>query len=140
MTSQWVGESPKLVSISVPGKALRSAAGWVPLLRRGFLKFNVDGSALEKPGSAGIGGVLRNTNGESSFDLIIESDSLNAVNWFNNHDLIPWRLKKFCPTIDSFKSAVIDWKVHHVLQESDKVADGLAKSGVSRTNYLLFLV
>ncbi|XVF37032.1 hypothetical protein REPUB_Repub19eG0110700 [Reevesia pubescens] len=68
-----------------------------------------------------------------SFGLIIESDSLNVVIWFNDSKLLPWRLRKLCSSIDSLKSLVIDWKVIHVLREANDVADGLAKAGVSRT-------
>ena len=81
-----------------------------------LFKFNVDGAARGKPGLAGIGGVLRNCNGDVLFmfskyvwvcdsneaevlvileslryflrhyhgNLIVESDSSNAVSWVLN--------------------------------------------------------
>ncbi|XVF18913.1 hypothetical protein REPUB_Repub11eG0064600 [Reevesia pubescens] len=44
----------------------------------------------------------------SSHGLIVESDSINAVKWFNCHDLIPWKLKKFYPAIESLKRVVLE--------------------------------
>ncbi|XVF32378.1 hypothetical protein REPUB_Repub17cG0076900 [Reevesia pubescens] len=75
-----------------------------------------------------------------SYDLIIESDSLNAMKLFNYIDQTPWRLKKYCPEIERFKRAIKDWKVQHVPRESNETADSLAKVGVFRSeNFLLFL-
>ncbi|XVF16839.1 hypothetical protein REPUB_Repub10bG0066500 [Reevesia pubescens] len=76
----------------------------------------------------------------SSYDLIVESDNLNAVNWFNDNVLCLWRLKKFCLTIDLLKSAVIDWKVQHAFRECNEVADTLVKFGVFRTFNLLLVL
>ncbi|XVF38399.1 hypothetical protein REPUB_Repub20aG0098300 [Reevesia pubescens] len=75
----------------------------------------------------------------SSFVLVIESDCSNAVKWFNNNHLFPWRLKRFCPLIDSFKNSVLDWKIQHVVREANDVADAFAKEGACRTSDLLVL-
>ncbi|XVF28494.1 hypothetical protein REPUB_Repub15cG0033900 [Reevesia pubescens] len=113
-------------------------APWVPH-PQGFLKFNVDGSALGKPSLAGIGGVLRNDKAFSifasskwlsSYGVIIESDSMNVVNWFNNRALMPWKLKRHRAAIDSLLEVVLIWKVQHVLREANKLADSLARAGV----------
>ena len=88
------------------------------------MKLNVDGSAMDKPGVAAIGGVLRDHAGTfkrvfsksigiedfnfakfmainegfslfsssiwaQSHNLIIESDSKNAVLWAKSHLLVP---------------------------------------------------
>ncbi|XVF24309.1 hypothetical protein REPUB_Repub13aG0116700 [Reevesia pubescens] len=125
-------------------------------------------SAIEKPGLAGIGGVLRDEMGvrllvfskaigiadsnEAEFiaikkafsvfvsspwskvyGLIVDSDSQADVKWFNYNGTMPWKLKKFCPFIDSLKGAVISWQVHHIFRESNDIADGLAKACVFRT-------
>ncbi|XVF07228.1 hypothetical protein REPUB_Repub06bG0120600 [Reevesia pubescens] len=73
----------------------------------------------------------------SSFGVILESDNLNAVNWFNDEAMCPWRLKKFCPTIGFLKDAVITWKVQHAFCECNVVVDALAKSRVFRSSNLL---
>ncbi|XVF07574.1 hypothetical protein REPUB_Repub06bG0151200 [Reevesia pubescens] len=72
--------------------------------------------------------------------LIVESDSLNAVKWFNNVVSIPWRLKRFSYLLESFKLAIPGWRVVHVLRERNTVADGLAKAGVLRSFPLLLLL
>ncbi|XVE91863.1 hypothetical protein REPUB_Repub01dG0047900 [Reevesia pubescens] len=38
------------------------------------------------------------------YGLILESDSLNAARWFNNFELLLWRLKILCPFIETLKS------------------------------------
>ncbi|XVF21119.1 hypothetical protein REPUB_Repub12eG0063000 [Reevesia pubescens] len=75
-----------------------------------------------------------------SFGLIVESDSSNAVKWFNGHETIPWKLKKLCPLIDSLKNVVLKWKVQHVFRESNDLADGLTKVGVYRSTNLLLVL
>ncbi|XVF06771.1 hypothetical protein REPUB_Repub06bG0079500 [Reevesia pubescens] len=128
---------PNYVSLSFPAKNIRPMSSWEAPLP-GFLKFNVDGSTLEKPGDASIMVVICNEFGtcllifsrsigivdsnvaeflvvKEAFSifyfskwagllgLIIQSDSTNAVKWFNCHVAISGRMEKFCPTIDSFK-------------------------------------
>ncbi|XVE48611.1 hypothetical protein DITRI_Ditri01bG0015200 [Diplodiscus trichospermus] len=70
----------------------------------GSAKFNVDGSALGKPGPAGIGGVLRDHQGD---ELIRFSKSIGIA--------------------DSNEAVV------HVYREGNMIADSLAKEGVHRT-------
>ncbi|XVF04122.1 hypothetical protein REPUB_Repub05bG0054800 [Reevesia pubescens] len=159
-----------LVVAPVQFKKPRIATNWSPPFK-GFVKFNVDGSTIGKPGLAGIGGVLCDEFGvrllvfskairisdsnEAEFiaineafsmfvsspwskvyGLIVDSDSQVAVKWFNCHDSMPWKLRKFCSFIDSLKGAVIRWKVQLVYRESNDIADGLAKAGVYRTDNL----
>ncbi|XVF36625.1 hypothetical protein REPUB_Repub19eG0073200 [Reevesia pubescens] len=115
---------PNLASIPQSKQSTRVASCWQPP-PFGFLKFNVDGSAMEKPGPTGIGGVLRNSVGDflllfsksigyvdsnvaeflaimealaifanskwsSDAGLIVESDSLIAIKWFNGEVILPW--------------------------------------------------
>ena len=49
---------PNLISVPLRVKPVRVVTMWIPP-SRGYMKFNVDGSAKSKPGPAGIGGVLR---------------------------------------------------------------------------------
>ena len=106
---------PNVVSASKRMKKIRAVLQWSkpPI---GFLKFNVDGLAIDKPGPTGIGEVLRDdfenvkivfskavgiidsnlaellavretfivfavSKWAKTHSLLIESDSINVVNW-----------------------------------------------------------
>ncbi|XVF78436.1 hypothetical protein PTKIN_Ptkin14bG0132900 [Pterospermum kingtungense] len=107
--------SPNTISMPSNVKAPRLEAIWAkPLV--GTVKFNVDGSAIGKPGPAGIGGVLRNHFGD---ELIRFSKSVGVAEsneaeylairealilflssrWFDNHSL----------TIESDSSVAVSW-------------------------------
>ncbi|XVF04059.1 hypothetical protein REPUB_Repub05bG0048400 [Reevesia pubescens] len=84
--------------------------------------------------------IFANSKWCSNAGLIIESDSLNAVRWFNNKELIPWRLKRHNYWIDYWKNAISDWKITHTHRESNSMTDSLAMAEVNcLDNFLVFL-
>ena len=99
------------ISLAKPGKTRVLAAWEVPPI--GFLKFNVDGSAHGKPGPTGIGGVLRDHDGNTRF-LFAKSIGVNDSNYAE--------LRAIQEALEWFLSA--DWcKDFHLIIESDsKVA------------------
>ncbi|XVE78048.1 hypothetical protein DITRI_Ditri13aG0112900 [Diplodiscus trichospermus] len=62
-------------------------------------------------------------------DLLIESDSLTAVNWANNPLSVPWSVKNIANHIENLKLQIKSWKIGHIYRESNQVADELAKEG-----------
>ena len=71
--------------------------------------------------------------------LLIESDSINMVNWIKCPQSAPWRMKKFIFHIESIKLQLSSWHIVHIPREINDVADGLAKFGVNRLNSLLLV-
>ncbi|XVF62081.1 hypothetical protein PTKIN_Ptkin08bG0188600 [Pterospermum kingtungense] len=95
--------SPNTISMPSNVTAPRLEAIWVELLV-GTIKFNVDRSAIGKPGPAGIGGVLRNHSGDELIRFskavgVVESNEVEYLairealilflssKWFDNHSL-----------------------------------------------------
>ncbi|XVE83990.1 hypothetical protein DITRI_Ditri16bG0133100 [Diplodiscus trichospermus] len=69
----------------------------------------------------------------NTHELIIESDSTNAIKWVLHPQNSPWKWRKFIAQIELLKNGKYKCQFSHVLRENNEVADGLAKAGVSRT-------
>ncbi|XVE85483.1 hypothetical protein DITRI_Ditri17bG0094100 [Diplodiscus trichospermus] len=88
-------------------------------------------------------GVLRDEQAKClighNHGLIVECDSSNAVTWVVNPNKAPWRYRNVINLIENLKMKISRWEVRHILRECNQIADGLAKTGVSRVNdFLLF--
>ncbi|XVF70496.1 hypothetical protein PTKIN_Ptkin11bG0166300 [Pterospermum kingtungense] len=70
-------------------------------------------------------------------ELIVESDSINAVNWVNSPSSTPWRVLNFINHNENLKKQLKGWKVTHVFREVNCITDQLAKERVGRCNDLL---
>ncbi|OMO72253.1 hypothetical protein COLO4_27741 [Corchorus olitorius] len=149
----------------------RSHVEWI-LPKAGQLKFNVDGAARGQPGEAGIGGILRDENGNTKLvfskpigqadsnmaellaikeaflifaasnwanekELLVESDSKNAVKWVNEPTSGPWRCRKIIFQIEGYKKKIKKWTVIHAFREANIIADNLAKSSVDRGSAIM---
>ncbi|XVF77402.1 hypothetical protein PTKIN_Ptkin14bG0040100 [Pterospermum kingtungense] len=105
------------------------------------------GAARGHPGSAAIGGALRDSAVKEAFKLFssskwvkeyeldIESDSFNVVQWVSNPDRAPWRLRGILVEMDNLKKLVPSIK--HIFRDANQVADGLAKFGIDRLQEIL---
>ncbi|XVF65299.1 hypothetical protein PTKIN_Ptkin09bG0237200 [Pterospermum kingtungense] len=152
---------PNLIKIPVGCKGTRRNICWINPPRNA-LKFNVDGSFVGSGGLSGIGGILRDSEANpkvvfskstgmgsantaeilaircaasqwaSSHNLIIESDSTNAVKWVLNPGTVPWQVRCIILQIEFFKTKVQNWSIVHTHREANDVADNLAKDGVFR--------
>ncbi|XVE91173.1 hypothetical protein DITRI_Ditri20bG0132900 [Diplodiscus trichospermus] len=76
---------------------------------------------------------------EQTEALIIESDTMNAVNWILRPNSAPWRLRNFINHIENLKLMIRDWRIVHVLRECNQVADNLAKEAVNLTSDFLLI-
>ena len=72
-----------------------------------------------------------------SHNLIIESDSKNAILWAKSHLLVPWRMKLISNQIEALKFRVKGVSFVHIFREANSVADSLAKAGISRSSDLV---
>ncbi|XVF82159.1 hypothetical protein PTKIN_Ptkin16aG0022400 [Pterospermum kingtungense] len=72
-------------------------------------------------------------------ELIIESDSKIAINWVNNPESAPWRIRKFVTHMETLKPRVIGLTFVHVFREVNQIVDQLAKEGVRRTSNLFLI-
>ncbi|XVF57150.1 hypothetical protein PTKIN_Ptkin06aG0180900 [Pterospermum kingtungense] len=68
----------------------------------------------------------------SSHELIIESESSNAVKWALNPGIAPWQVRHVILHIEVLKSKVPNWSIVQVLREGNAGTDKLAKDGVYR--------
>lgn len=75
----------------------------------------------------------RELNQMSGFNSIVEGDSNLAVLWGLSSHAYPWRLADWVEEICSI-STYLSLSFHHVLCDSNSVANFLAGVGVSRTN------
>lgn len=137
---------------------------WIPPLG-GDLKFNVDGAAKGKPGLAGIGRVLRNSDGVvflmfskhvghmaevvailealrifafATFNerFVVESDSLNAVSWASSLAKFPWRFQFYFNEI-KYLSPLFCVTFQHIGRMANSFADLIVKQGVDRSSELV---
>ncbi|OMO79748.1 hypothetical protein COLO4_24328 [Corchorus olitorius] len=69
-----------------------------------------------------------------SHNLIVESDSENAVVWAINSSKVPWNLRNFSFHLDTLKRSVTLWSFTKIPREQSDVVDSLARAGVSRAN------
>ncbi|PWA52720.1 reverse transcriptase [Artemisia annua] len=69
----------------------------------------------------------------SSYGIIVESDSLNAVSWIRRPFERPWRLLSHFQEIDLFLSTNGNRSIAHIKREGNCDADKLAKEGVLRS-------
>nr|GEW65863.1 zinc finger, CCHC-type [Tanacetum cinerariifolium] len=108
----------------------------------GPLKFNVDGSAMVGILESNVAeviaikkacSVIKEKEELRSVNITIESNSLNAVSWFNHPDERPWRLLHHFHDIDAFLVISPNRLVMHIKRERNNDADKLAKEGVSRS-------
>ncbi|XVF57447.1 hypothetical protein PTKIN_Ptkin06aG0206200 [Pterospermum kingtungense] len=65
----------------------------------------------------------------SSFNLIIESDSSNAVGWVLNPSSGPWNVRSIIFQTEFFKTKIPNWAIIHTRREGNEEADKLAKEG-----------
>ncbi|XVF81381.1 hypothetical protein PTKIN_Ptkin15bG0150400 [Pterospermum kingtungense] len=72
-----------------------------------------------------------------SHNLVIESDSSNAVKWVNFPFVAPWAMRSFLNQIEALKSRVLNWRVVHVNREINFVVDTLAKEAALREDELI---
>ncbi|KAL4388297.1 hypothetical protein GQ457_09G027380 [Hibiscus cannabinus] len=94
----------------------------------GFLKMNIDGAMLSNGTKGGIGGIVRNSEFVSS-RLILESDSVNAIDWISNPSLCPLIFKDLvasCRIIIEVNSVILRYIPRHL----NTLADELAKKGI----------
>ena len=106
---------PNLVKAPLRAKQVRVVKPW-NALPCGFMKFNVDGSSVGKPGPAGIGGVLRDNStavkavfsksigvaDSNVAELLAVREAMHiflSSSWMNSHKLI----------IESDSSNVVKW-------------------------------
>ncbi|KAK3219761.1 hypothetical protein Dsin_013731 [Dipteronia sinensis] len=116
------------------------------------LKFNVDGSSRSKPGPAGIGGVLRNSDESNTTvimaihkalelcasrsilldkDIIIVSDSMVVVSWVNKtDDFGSLKHVKLIYDIRGFMKLLRRTSVVYNPRHTNSFADDLAKKGL----------
>ncbi|XVE57716.1 hypothetical protein DITRI_Ditri04bG0111700 [Diplodiscus trichospermus] len=134
--------APNLISISSAPKIVRPFSSWSKP-QDGYLKFNVDGSAIGKlvPVAELIAikeamELFARSSWVQNYGLLIESDSITAVKWVLSPTEAPWKLRKTISYIESLKSLIPRWQLRHVYRECNEVADNLAKSGVYRINDL----
>ncbi|XP_021290660.1 uncharacterized protein LOC110421389 [Herrania umbratica] len=59
--------------------------------------------------------------------LIIESDSSNAVKWTTGVSIAPWKMRKWLLQMERMKKGLFGWEIRHVLREANQRADTLAK-------------
>ncbi|EOY27536.1 Uncharacterized protein TCM_029377 [Theobroma cacao] len=104
----------------------------------GTLKFNVDGVVRGSPGDEGIGDLLRDNTGRVKSPLLqVQSESSNAAKWVNDPKNAPWQMRKWVLNIEGLRRQINEWQVVHILSETNKDADNLAKAGVCRSDDLL---
>lgn len=65
-------------------------------------------------------------------ELIIESDSKNALAWVNRHESCPWNLRFFCNKLKNILSILNNVFFEHKNREVNGFADSLAKDGAQR--------
>ncbi|XVF23444.1 hypothetical protein REPUB_Repub13aG0039200 [Reevesia pubescens] len=136
----YSSQCPNLAKIKATVRKKRQPTYWTAPTY-GWLKFNVDGSAIRKPSQASIGEALRNDEWAMLMVFpIIESDSVNVVKWINNPSSSPWKLRKHYAHIEHLKKALVDWEVLHTLRENNSFANCLAKAGVNRPHNLLIIL
>lgn len=66
--------------------------------------------------------------------LILESDSVNAVNWSNSDVGGPWNMSHHLNFIRNVRKKDLNVQITHKKRESNFVADALAKQGLLRLN------
>lgn len=72
-----------------------------------------------------------------SSPIVIESDSVNAVNWCNNSNGGPWNMAFHLNFIHHAKNHVLNLIILHKKRSSNAVADSLAKQGLHRRSDFL---
>ncbi|XVE58756.1 hypothetical protein DITRI_Ditri04bG0194700 [Diplodiscus trichospermus] len=97
---------PDLVKIPSNPNSLRVGGNWLRP-QQGYVKFNVDGSSLGKPGQAAELIAIREAMAifivscwAKTSSLIIESDSRNAINWVLNPKSAPWKWRSIISDIE----------------------------------------
>lgn len=65
-------------------------------------------------------------------DLIVESDSRNALSWVNNIETCPWNLRFFANKVKNMLVLLNSVSFVHRCREANDVADSLAKEGAQR--------
>ncbi|KAK2639903.1 hypothetical protein Ddye_027698 [Dipteronia dyeriana] len=120
---------------------------WIPPTGD-YLKFNVDGSVIGKPGPTGIGGVLRDASDSNTTELwavkkaaelclsnvnlrgrfiSIVSDSKVAVSWVNNGNFGNINCVNSVYDIRDIMSSLGGLEVVHDFRAFNSFADSLAK-------------
>ncbi|XVF18188.1 hypothetical protein REPUB_Repub11eG0000400 [Reevesia pubescens] len=64
--------------------------------------------------------------------LLVESDSLNAINWCSNPVQRPWRLWELFCQIDALVSKIGEVDSLKIFREANEIVDKLAKDGMRR--------
>lgn len=121
-----------------------------------MLKMNIDGASKGNPGNAGCGEFLgydSNNFAEMSamfygllicyplsiHRIVIETDSMLLVHWFNKKAKPPWKCLELWKKIEKLLE-YIDVTISHIYREGNGVADLLAKqgsNGISKTYFQL---
>ncbi|EOX98728.1 Uncharacterized protein TCM_007423 [Theobroma cacao] len=97
------------------------------------MKLSADGSALGKPESTELAAIKKGISfflsnpWSNSHSLIIQGDSRNIVNWVNNHNSVPWRMKSLSNSIEVLKCDVKAIIFKHIFREENNLAGGLVK-------------
>ena len=66
-------------------------------------------------------------------NIIVESDSFNAISWLTNSEVeIPWKFHFERSLIDNLKNQFYNVSFIHTLRENNSMADAFAKQGVYR--------
>lgn len=147
----------QLCSNSIPKKPITIHLSWIPPPRH-YFKLNTDGSSLGNPGKEGIGGVIRNANGD--WVLGFAQSFLHATNnwsflalWKGLQLALQHNLTPIIINIDpediiimlKSKNALFNSFIHecrlmlqrlgrppvqHSYREQNKVVDALAKEGL----------
>ncbi|XVF66579.1 hypothetical protein PTKIN_Ptkin10aG0048600 [Pterospermum kingtungense] len=74
-----------------------------------------------------------------SSKLIVESDSMVAVDWARKPSSVPCRVRNFINHLENLKLKCKDWKIVHIFRKANQVADKLAKEEVQReASFVLF--
>ncbi|XVF79011.1 hypothetical protein PTKIN_Ptkin14bG0184900 [Pterospermum kingtungense] len=132
-----------------PGKSVlpKLSSSWMKP-PAGFVKFNVDGSSVGKPGMSESNMaelmavreaiiLFLSSKWVEDCSVITESDSKNVISWMKKTCSVPWRMRPVFNHIQNLLVKLKSWDIVHVLRECNMVADSLAKEGVHRKEDLV---
>lgn len=71
-------------------------------------------------------------------NLWIESDSIDIVDCIQGRSKTPWKIKRTCSSIKSKLQGFMKWEISHTWREANRVADHLAKVGLTRSSVVLW--